>query len=207
MSNDEAYAAGILNKALDPSSQPEPIRDFLRAEERLVGDLVPRGARVIDFGCGTGRHLIGLRDTLALGVGIDYERTYIAEAMRRRPGGSLHFLVADATAVPLNMEFDVALCLTNTWGTMSDKLGVLGEMRRLAPKRGRRILTVYAPASVEARCEWYANMGYEVTGVTDERIVTEGGFSSEHFSENRLRSLVGACELHALGDVAYVVQA
>ncbi len=90
MTNDEAYAAGILNRALDPSSQPEAIRDFLRAEERLV---------------------------------------------------------ADATAVPLDVEFDVALCLTNTWGTMSDKLAVLGEMRRLAPKPGSRILTVFAPPS------------------------------------------------------------
>ena len=207
MTNDEAYAAGMLTRALDPSSQPEAIRDFLRAEELLVEDPVPRRARVVDFGCGTGRHLIGLRDRISLGVGIDYERTYIAEAMTCQPGRPLHFLVADATAVPLDTEFDVALCLTNTWGTMSDKLAVLGEMRRLAPKPGTRIISVFAPASVEARCEWYANLGYDVTEVTDEHVVTEGGFSSEHFSEDRLRSLVGACELHPIGDVAYVVQA
>ncbi|HSB73876.1 MAG TPA: class I SAM-dependent methyltransferase [Candidatus Methylomirabilis sp.] len=206
MTNDEVYAAGILTRALDPTTQPEAIRDFLRAEECLVEELIPRGARVVDLGCGMGRHLIGLRDRISLGVGIDYERIYIAEAMRRNPGRPLHFLVADATAVPLRLEFDAAFCLTNTWGTMSDKLAVLGEMRRLAPKPGTRLITVYASASVEPRCEWYTNMGHEVIEVTDECIVTQGGFRSEHFTEDRLRNLVGACELHAIGDVAYVVQ-
>jgi hypothetical protein len=116
-------------------------------------------------------------------------------------------MLADATVVSLNAQFDAALCLTNTWGTMSDKLAVLGEMRRLAPKTGTRLITVYASTSVEPRRQWYANLGHEVVEVTDEHIVTRGGFVSEHFTRDRLLSLIGACELHAIGDVAYVVQA
>jgi len=50
MTNDQVYAAGLLNKALDPATQPEAIRAFLRAEEELVRDLVPRGGRVVDLG-------------------------------------------------------------------------------------------------------------------------------------------------------------
>jgi SAM-dependent methyltransferase len=207
MTNDAVYAAGILNRALDPSTQPDAIRDFLHAEERLVAESVPRGARVVDFGCGTGRHLIALAGRLSLGVGIDYEKAYIAEAARRHPGAPLHFLVADATAVPLRTAFDAALCLTNTWGTMSDKLAVLGEMRRLAPKPASRFLTVYASTSVQPRREWYANMGHEVIDVTDECIVTRSGFVSEHFTEDRLRGLVGECRLRRIGGVAYAVQA
>jgi SAM-dependent methyltransferase len=206
MTNDEVYAAGILIKALDPSTQPDAIRSFLRDEEALVAELMPRAARVVDFGCGTGRHLIALRDHLSIGVGIDYERAYIAEATRRHPGRPLHFLVADATAVPLAMEFDAALCLTNTWGTMNDKLAVLGEMRRLAPKPAARLITVYASTSVQPRCQWYANMGHEVIDVTDECIITRGGFTSEHFTEDRLRSLVGECTLRSIGAIAYFVR-
>ena len=91
MTNDEVYAAGILNKALDPSTQPDAIRAFLHAEESLVGELIQRDARVVDFGCGTGRHLIALRDRLSLGVGIDYEGTYIAEADSASPGKAAAF--------------------------------------------------------------------------------------------------------------------
>jgi SAM-dependent methyltransferase len=207
MTNDQVYAAGLLNRALDPATQPEAIRAFLRAEEVLVRGLVPRRGRVVDFGCGLGRHLIGLRDVVALGVGIDSEWTYIAEANRRKPGGPLHFLVADAARVPLRARFDAALCLTNTWGTMRDQRAVLGEMRRLAPETGTRLITVYAPTSVAPRRQWYTNLGHEVVESTDEHLRTRGGFVSEHFTEDRLRSLIGDCAIHAIGDVAYLAQA
>jgi SAM-dependent methyltransferase len=207
MTNDQVYAAGLLNKALDPATQPEAIRAFLRVEEEFVRERVPPGGRVVDLGCGTGRHLIGLLDVISLGVGIDYEWKYIAEANRLKPDGPLYFLVADATRVPLSSQFDTALCLTNTWGTMSDKLAVLGEMRRLAPERGRRLITVFASTSVEHRRQWYANFGHEVVEITDEHILTGGGLFSEHFTPDRLRNLIGDCEINAIGDVAYLVQA
>jgi SAM-dependent methyltransferase len=207
MTNDQVYAAGLLTKALDPATQPEAIRAFMRAEVELVRELVPRGGRIIDFGCGTGRHLIGMRDVISLGVGIDYEWKYIAEANRLKPGGPLYFLVADATRVPLSSQFDAALCLTNTWGTMSDKPAVLGEMRRLAPQTGMRLISVFASTSVDHRREWYANFGHEVVEVTDEHILTSGGLLSEHFTPDRLRNLIGECKLNAIGDVAYLVQA
>ncbi len=119
----------------------------------------------------------------------------------------MHFLVADATRVPLRSRFDAALCLTNTWGTMSDKLAVLGEMRRLAPEPGTRLVTVYASTSVAPRREWYANLGHAVVEITDEHIRTSGGFVSEHFTEEQLRSLIGDCAIRAIGDVAYLAQA
>lgn len=206
MTNDEVYSTGLLNKALDPATQPEAIREFMRAEAELVREIVPRGGRVIDFGCGTGRHLIGLFDAISLGVGIDYEWTYIAEANRLKPEGPLYFLVADATRVPLNSQFDAAVCLTNTWGTMSDKLAVLGEMRRLAPEAGTRLISVFASTSVEHRRQWYANFGHEVVEATDEHILTSGGLISEHFTPERLRNLIGECKIKAIGDVAYLVQ-
>lgn len=99
-----------------------------------------------------------------------------------------------------------SFCLTNTWGTMSDKLAVFEEMKRLSPRSGSRLLTVYAASSVPARREWYANMGHEVRDATDREIVAAGGFRSEHFTEDRLRGLLGSCELRPIGDIAYVAQ-
>lgn len=205
MSNEEAYAAGLLNRALDPTTQPLEIRAFLQAELDLLHDIITEGMRVIDVGCGTGRHLLLLRDRLSLGVGVDYERSYIAEADRRAGGGHLHFVVADATLIPVLATFDFATCLTNTWGTMSDKTGVLREMRRVAPKPGTRLLSVYSEASVPFRREWYRRLGHAVLEETRDYLVTEGGFRSEHFSEARLCSLVGECAIRPLTDIAYVV--
>lgn len=206
MNNEAAYTQGLLRKALDPSTQPAAIRAFLKEELELVRSLLRPRSRVLDFGCGMGRHLIGLDSHLGRSVGFDYESSYIKEARQARAGAGCVFFVADATAVPLVVPFDAAICLTNTWGTMSDKLGVIHEMRRLSPAVGTRFVTVYSPASVAARREWYAKMGHRVLAATDHELVAEGGFSSEHFTERRLRDLLGPCKLHPIGDVAYLAQ-
>jgi hypothetical protein len=40
---------------------------------------------------------------------------------------------------------------------------------------------------------------------TAEYLMTEGGFRSEHFSEARLRHLVGDCTIRPLAGIAHVV--
>lgn len=205
MSNDDAYAAGLLNRALDPAMQPPEIQAFMRAELDLLHDVIMQGMHVIDVGCGTGRHLRLIGDRLRLGLGVDYEHSYIAEAERRASAPNLHFITCDASAIPIVAAFDFAMCLTNTWGTMSDKTGVLKEMRRLAPKPGTRLLSVFSQASVPARRKWYPRLGHAVLEETSEYLATEGGFRSEHFSEPRVRSIVGSCAVRALAGIAYVV--
>jgi ubiquinone/menaquinone biosynthesis C-methylase UbiE len=205
MSNDEVYAAGLLNRALDPATQPPEIKAFLRAELDLLDRVITKGMRVLDVGCGTGRHLIRLGDRLRLGLGVDYERSYIAEATHRAKSSCLHFITADATALPAGAGFDFAVCLTNTWGTMSDKGGVLTEMRRLAPGPGSRLLSVYSKASVGPRREWYRRLGHTVLEETSQYLMTEGGFRSEHFSEAELRNQVGDCVIHPIANIAYAV--
>jgi hypothetical protein len=83
--------------------------------------------------------------------------------------------------------------------------GVLREMRRLAPRLGTRLLSVYSQASVPSRREWYRRLGHTVVEETSDYLVTEGGFRSEHFSETRLRELVGDCTVRPLAEMAYVV--
>ena len=205
MSNDDVYAAGLLTRALDPATQPAEIQAFMRAELDLLHDWIKEGMRVLDVGCGTGRHLVLLRDRLRLGVGVDYERSYIAEASRRAGARHLHFVTGDATAIPVIAGFDFAVCLTNTWGTMADKAGVLREMRRLAPQLHTRLLSVFSENSVAARREWYRRFGHAVVEETEGYLVTDGGLRSEHFSEARLRDLVGDCTIRPVSDIARAV--
>ncbi len=204
MSNEQVYAAGLLNRALDPATQPPEIRAFLQAEIELLNEIVVQGMSVIDIGCGTGRHLAMLRDRLRSGVGLDYEHAYIVAAHRAETG-RLHFVTGDATCLPIRAQFDFAICMTNTWGTMNDKKGVLNEMRRCVPRSGMRLLSVFAEASVAARREWYRRLGHAVVEESAECLLTEGGFRSEHFTEARLRSLVGACTIRPGADIAYFV--
>jgi SAM-dependent methyltransferase len=114
-------------------------------------------------------------------------------------------VAADATAIPVRSTFDIAICAFNTWGTMSDKAGVLREMRRVAPRPGTRLLSVYSPSSVPARREWYRRLGHAVVAETAEYLESEGGFRSEHFTPERLRGLVGECAIAPLTPIAFAV--
>jgi len=206
MSNDEVYASGLLNRALDPATQPAEIRAFMQAEIDLLDAIVARGMSVIDVGCGTGRHLARYRDRLRIGLGIDYEHAYVAEAHRLAGGGPVHFVTGDATRLPARGPFDLATCLTNTWGTMSDKKAVLDEMHRCAPAAGMRLVSVFAETSIPARREWYRRFGHVVVEETPEWLMTEGGLRSEHFTEARLRSLVGECTIRPIAGIGYVAR-
>ncbi len=205
MSNLEVYAAGLLNRALDPSTQPPEIQAYLHEEIDLLERTVLSGMTVIDVGCGTGRHLAMLANRLRLGLGVDYEHSYVVEA-HRRAMDHLQFITGDATAIPVTANFDLAMCMTNTWGTMQDKPGVLREMRRLAPGPWTRMVSVFTDASVPPRREWYRRLGHPVVKESSEWLMTEGGFRSEHFSEARLRSLVGSCVVQPLGGIGYLVR-
>jgi hypothetical protein len=59
---------------------------------------------------------------------------------------------------------------------MRDKVGVLAEMRRLAPEPGTRLLSVYAPGSVPSRQEWYRRLGLVVSEETTEYLLTKVDF-------------------------------
>jgi ubiquinone/menaquinone biosynthesis C-methylase UbiE len=205
MSNEQVYAAGLLNRALDPATQPDEIRAFLQAEIELLNSIVVQGMSVIDVGCGTGRHLVMLRNALRIGVGVDYMHAYIVEARRLAGTGRVHFVTGDATRLPVRAQFDFAICMTNTWGTMNDKRGVLDEMRRCVPHAGMRLLSVFAEGSVAARREWYGRLGHSVAQESADYLITDGGLRSEHFTETRLRSLVGECTIRPSTGIAYTV--
>lgn len=204
MSNDEVYASGLLTRALDPATQPAEIRAFMQAEIDLLTTMIGPGMSVIDVGCGTGRHVALFRDRLRIGLGVDYEHAYVTEAHRLAGGGPAYFVTGDATRLPTRGTFDLATCLTNTWGTMSDKAAVLDEMRRCAPAPGKRLVSVFAETSVPARREWYRRISHVVVEETPEWLMTAGGLRSEHFTEVRLRSLVGECTIRPIAGIGYV---
>jgi len=88
----------------------------LAGEARLVDAMVPRGARILDAGCGTGRvgaHLAAAGHQV---VGVDLDPELIAEAQAVHPGptwlvGDLSELDLPSAGVPAG--FDVIVCAGN----------------------------------------------------------------------------------------------
>ncbi len=107
--------------------------------ERLVGSLVPPGARVLDVGCGLGDLLATLHSPGS--VGIDLSPRVIELARARHPG--LDLRVCDVEADPLpEGPFDVVL-LSDSVGHLDDVQRALENVRLLLAPDGRIVLTYH----------------------------------------------------------------
>jgi SAM-dependent methyltransferase len=148
----------------------EAAGDDLGGEARLVDLLAPRGARVLDAGCGPGR--VGGRLAL-LGhdvVGVDIDPVLIAAAEQDHPGprwvvGDLAEL--DLASVGLPAEFDVIVSAGNV-------------MTFLDPTTRRRVLerlAAHLAPSGRMAIGFGAGRGYEFEEFFDD--VTHAGLVTE----------------------------
>lgn len=116
--------------------------------EFLVNELGLRpGMRVLDVGCGPGRHAYALA---ALGIevhGIDISQRFVDIANRSAPDGAT-FERADARNMRFDGEFDAAICLCQgAFGLMTaadhDEVVLAGISRALRPG-GRLALSAFS---------------------------------------------------------------
>jgi SAM-dependent methyltransferase len=114
----------------------------LVGEARLVDAMLPRGARVLDAGSGTGRIGGFLVEAGHEVVGVDGDPVLVAEAQREHPGG--RWLVGDLAEMDLPAAgipepFHVIMCAGNvmTFLAESTRREVLRRMRAHVRDDGR----------------------------------------------------------------------
>jgi len=82
--------------------------------ELLIDELrLPPGASIIDIGCGTGRHSIGLalKGFRVTGIDISKSMLSIAESKKNSLGAAVDFICTDAKDYFSDRLFDAAICL------------------------------------------------------------------------------------------------
>jgi SAM-dependent methyltransferase len=114
----------------------------LAGEARLVDTLVPRGARVLDAGCGPGRVGAFLHEAGHTVVGVDVDPVLIAAAEEDHPGPT--WLVDDLAELDLPArgtpgDFDAIVCAGNvmTFVAPSTRRQVLSRLRAHVAGSGR----------------------------------------------------------------------
>ena len=156
---------------------------FTKGTEQEVGFLLELlglepGARVLDVGCGPGRHAIPLARAGLSVTGVDVSRRFldIAAESARAAGVSASFFEVDARQMPFEDEFDAVLSLCQGgFGLMGgDDSLVLRRMVEALKPGGTLILTAFSAlfeASVkrpEAEFDVDAGVVYEKMTVKDE---------------------------------------
>lgn len=116
----------------------------LVGEARLIDAMMPRGATVLDAGCGPGRHCGYLHQAGHRVVGVDLDPALIAEAERAEPGPD--YVVGDLAGFELPAgvpkRFDAILCAGNVLGfahPLTRRPILAGFRDRLTPE-GRAVV-------------------------------------------------------------------
>lgn len=101
---------------------------FLRARLAAAG-----AHRVLDAGCGTGRHLELLREWDFAAVGLEPD-PLMAERARERLGAGIPVLIAglEAAALVVSGPFGAALCLGNTLAHLASRSALAAGLEALA---------------------------------------------------------------------------
>jgi SAM-dependent methyltransferase len=153
---------------------------FTRGTEQEVGFLVDAlgieaGTRVLDVGCGPGRHAHALARRGALVTGVDVSERFARLASPGAPAGAV-FACGDALALPVrDGAFDVALSLCQggfglLGGAADDR--VVAEMARAARPGGAVVVSAFSSYFQVRYLE--DGDGFDAaTGVNHERTVVK----------------------------------
>jgi len=117
-------------------------------------DLRP-GDRVLDAGCGNGRHLVHLARMTAGAVGLDYSVELLAAASRQL-NGAARLARGDLRALPFRQCFDAVASFFTTFGyfpTDAENGAAAAELARVLKPRGRWFLDFLNAAQVRRTLE------------------------------------------------------
>jgi SAM-dependent methyltransferase len=120
-----------------------PHRDLDEAR-RMVENLspwIPGGGRILDIGCGPGRHMIALAERGYRVVGLDRSAVLLEEAARSQAG---RLIRGDMRQLPFEPgAFRAALSMFTTFGYFGSREAhrdLLSEIARVVETRGRLVL-------------------------------------------------------------------
>jgi SAM-dependent methyltransferase len=141
---------GFYNRAID-LTQRAAMRDLIRA--------IPRGAQVLEYGCGVGRWTREIARRGAHVTAVDFSATMLHEARTRTHAEDLaehcRFIQSDVTTLDLPERFDVVLGVTVLQHVLDDErlaLTIARLARHLKPG-GRMILVEAAPGADRQSCD------------------------------------------------------
>ena len=148
----EAYARMRLDDSHKWAGRTAAEVDFAVDNLRL-----DTGARVLDVGCGLGRHALELARRGYSVVGVDFVGRFIEAAtlaaQEHGLAGRVRFAQRDARTLELGEQFDAVLCLYDVIGSFPDDVDneriVSGLGRHLKPG-GRALISVLNRGLVEA---------------------------------------------------------
>lgn len=137
-------------------------KNTLREVDFLLEELqLPSGAKILDVGCGTGRHAIELAKRGYAVTGLDLSSEMLALAAEADKAGNVHveWVRSNATQFSFPGKFDAAVCLCEgAFGLLGQSddpidqpLAILGNVSRSLKPQAKAVFTVLNGAAMLRR--------------------------------------------------------
>ena len=190
MDNYNFFSTFLFEKWLREA--PPELKQWFKEEIEWLKESIPSNSRILDVGCGFGRHLKILVNSSRKLFGIDNNKVMIKKARKNLAGiKNIRLSLQNGKELAFkDNSFDFVICMTNTFGNFpSLKINAFKEMRRVCKKGGKVIVSVYSEKSLDLRVKSYKRAGFEILKIEDDAVYIKGGVISEQFSKEELKNL------------------
>ncbi len=208
---DDFFSKHFFENWLEQAS-PE-IKEWFSKEIEYLRKNIKPNSKILDIGCGFGRHIKILAHSAEEIIGIDNNEDMISKAKQNLSNlKNVKLFLQDAKKLEFNdNSFDYVISMTNTFGDFPDiKIDVLKEMKRVCKNNGKIIISVYSEKSFEIRKNDYKKVGLHITKIDDGIIHTEEGLISEQFTRPQLEKFFNSVGLKfrifELNPISYICE-
>jgi ubiquinone/menaquinone biosynthesis C-methylase UbiE len=128
-----------------------------------VAESVPKGGRVLDLGCGNGRHAVALRNDYDV-VAVDFASPLVAAALARVGG---RVALADARNLPMRARtFDAAVFIASLHNIRhrAARISALAEVRRVLRPNAPALVTVWNRWQAGRAGDWLSEAVFRALG-------------------------------------------
>ncbi len=190
------------------------IKDWFSKETEYLEKNIKPNSKILDIGCGFGRHIKILASSAEEIIGIDNNKNMISKAKQNLSNfKNVKLFLQNAKRLQFDDDsFDYIICMTNTFGDFPDiKINVLKGMKRVCKNNGKIIISVYSEKSIEIRKNDYEKVGLHISKMKDGIIHTEEELISEQFTKAQLENLFNSIDLEVkiteLNPISYLCEA